>query len=43
MAKKAAKPAKASKSKKIASARTSSKADDFRAKSADELGDRLTA
>ena len=41
MAKKAAKPAKASKSKKIASAKTSSKADDFRAKSADELGDQL--
>jgi large subunit ribosomal protein L29 len=41
MAKKAAKPAKASKSKKIASAKTSSKADDFRAKSVDELGDQL--
>ena len=41
MAKKAAKPAKASKSKKIASAKTSSKADDFRAKSADELNDQL--
>ena len=43
MAKKAAKPAKASKSKKIASAKTSSKADDFRAKSADELGDQLVS
>jgi len=41
MAKKATKPAKASKSKKIASAKTSSKADDFRAKSADELNDQL--
>jgi large subunit ribosomal protein L29 len=41
MAKKAAKPAKASKSKKIASAKTSSKAADFRAKSVDELGDQL--
>jgi large subunit ribosomal protein L29 len=41
MAKKAAKPAKASKSKKIASAKSSSKADDFRAKSADELNDQL--
>ena len=42
MAKKAAKPAKASKSKKIASAKTSSKADAFRAKSADELHEQLT-
>jgi large subunit ribosomal protein L29 len=41
MAKKAAKPAKASKSKKIASAKSSSKADDFRAKSVDELNDQL--
>ena len=41
MAKKAAKPAKASKSKKIASAKTSSKADDFRAKSGDELNEQL--
>ncbi len=41
MAKKATKTAKASKSKKIASAKTSSKADDFRAKSADELSDQL--
>ncbi len=41
MAKKAAKPAKASKSKQIASAKSSSKADDFRAKSADELNDQL--
>ena len=41
MAKKAAKPAKASKAKKAAKAST--KADDFRAKSADELGDQLTA
>ena len=40
MAKKAAKPAKASKAKKAAKA--SSKADDFRAKSADELGDQLS-
>jgi len=43
MAKKTAKPAKASKSKKIASAKTSSKADDFRAKSVDELGDQLVS
>jgi large subunit ribosomal protein L29 len=42
MAKKAAKPAKSSKAKKVASAKTSSKADDFRAKSADELNDQLT-
>ena len=45
MAKKAAKTgktSKASKAKKVASARTSSKADDFRAKSADELGTELT-
>ncbi len=45
MAKKVAKTAKASKSsaksKQIASAKTSSKADDFRAKSADELNDQL--
>ena len=41
MAKKAAKPAKASKSKKIASAKSSSKADDFRAKSGDELNEQL--
>jgi large subunit ribosomal protein L29 len=42
MAKKAvAKKTKAS--KKVATARTSSKADDFRAKSADELSDQLTA
>ena len=40
MAKKAA--AKTSKAKKVASARTSSKADDFRAKTADELGTQLT-
>lgn len=39
MAKKAA---KASKSKKVASAKSSSKADDFRAKSADELNEQLT-
>ena len=39
MAKKAA---KTSKSKKPASAKTSSKADDFRAKSADELNEQLT-
>jgi len=42
MAKKAAKPAKASESKKVASAKSSSKADDFRAKSADELNEQLT-
>lgn len=42
MAKKAAKPAKASKSKKAASVKSSSKADDFRAKSADELSEQLT-
>ena len=41
MAKKAAKPAKASKAKKAVKA--SSKADDFRAKSADELNDQLTS
>ena len=41
MAKKAAKPAKASKSKKIASAKSSSKADDFRTKSGDELNEQL--
>ena len=45
MAKKAAKTGKkdkSSKAKKAASARTSSRADDFRAKSADELGTELT-
>jgi large subunit ribosomal protein L29 len=43
MAKKAAaKPAKAAKSKKVTSAKSSSKADDFRAKSADELSEQLT-
>jgi large subunit ribosomal protein L29 len=43
MAKKAAaKTRKTSKSKKVSTARTSSKADDFRAKSADELGTELT-
>jgi len=46
MAKKAAaktrKPSKSSKEKKVSSARTSSQADDFRAKSADELGAELT-
>ncbi len=44
MAKKAAakKAPKASKAKKAASAKASSKADDFRAKSADELGAELT-
>ena len=42
MAKKAAaKSTKASKAKKVASAKTSSKAEDFRAKSADELNDKL--
>jgi large subunit ribosomal protein L29 len=40
MAKKAA--AKTSKAKKVASVKTSSKADDFRAKTADELGTQLT-
>jgi large subunit ribosomal protein L29 len=40
MAKKATKTAKATKGK--ATAKASSKADDFRAKSADELGDQLT-
>jgi large subunit ribosomal protein L29 len=40
MAKKATKTAKATKAKTTAKA--SSKADDFRAKSADELGDQLT-
>ena len=44
MAKKAAaKKPKTSKAKQIASAKTSSKADDFRAKSADELGDQLVS
>ena len=43
MAKKAAKPAKASKSKKTVSAKSASKADDFRAKSADELGNQLSS
>ena len=42
MAKKAA-AKKTDKSKKIASAKTSSKADDFRAKTADELGDQLVS
>jgi large subunit ribosomal protein L29 len=44
MAKKAAatKTKKADKSKKVASAKTSSKADDFRAKTADELNTQLT-
>jgi large subunit ribosomal protein L29 len=42
MAKKAAtKSTKASKAKKVASAKTSSKAEDFRAKSADELSEKL--
>jgi len=41
MAKKAAKPAKASRSKKVASAKSSSKADDFRTKSGDELNEQL--
>ena len=44
MAKKpAAKKSKVSKAKKPASARTSSQADDFRAKSADELSDQLVS
>ena len=45
MAKKAAaktKAGKASKAKKVASSKISSKADDFRAKTADELGTQLT-
>jgi large subunit ribosomal protein L29 len=43
MAKKAAaKTTKASKAKKVASSKTSSKADDFRAKTGDELGTQLT-
>ena len=42
MAKKTAKSGKASKAKKVATARSSSKADDFRAKSVDELGTELT-
>jgi large subunit ribosomal protein L29 len=46
MAKKAAaksdKPKKAGKGKKVATAKTSSKADDFRAKTADELTTQLT-
>jgi large subunit ribosomal protein L29 len=46
MAKKAAaktgKASKASKSKKLGAGKTSSKADDFRAKSVDELGTELT-
>ena len=44
MAKKAAaKKPKVSKAKKPTSAKTSSKADDFRAKSADELSDQLVS
>jgi len=39
----AAKRAKVSKANKPTSAKTSSKADDFRAKSADELGDQLVS
>ena len=39
----AAKKSKVSKANKPASAKTSSKADDFRAKSADELGDKLVS
>ena len=43
MAKKAAaKPVKAGKAKKATAAKTASKADDFRAKSADELNAQLT-
>ena len=42
MAKKAAKTSKTSKAKKVASAKTSSAADDFRAKSADELATELS-
>ena len=39
----AAKKSKVSKANKPASARTSSQADDFRAKSADELSDQLVS
>ena len=42
MAKKAAAKKAPSKAKKVASAKTSSKADDFRAKSADELSTELS-
>jgi len=42
MAKKTAKSSKASKAKKVSTARSSSKADDFRAKSVDELNTELT-
>ena len=42
MAKKTAKSGKASKAKKVATAKSSSKGDDFRAKSVDELGTELT-
>jgi large subunit ribosomal protein L29 len=42
MAKKTAKSSKASKAKKVSTARSSSKADDFRAKSVDELNAELT-
>jgi large subunit ribosomal protein L29 len=41
MAKKIAKVSKSGKARKVASAKTSSKADEFRAKSADELSDQL--
>ena len=42
MAKKTAKSSKASKAKKVSTARSSSQADDFRAKSVDELNTELT-
>jgi large subunit ribosomal protein L29 len=41
MAKKAATKTKASKAKKVSASKASSKADDFRAKTADELGTQL--
>ena len=42
MAKKAAKPAKATKAKKTTAVKASSKAEDFRAKSGDELNTQLS-
>ena len=43
MAKKATKSTKAGKAKKVSAAKISSKADDFRAKSVDELNDQLVS
>jgi large subunit ribosomal protein L29 len=43
MAKKAATKTKASKAKKVSSSKASSQADDFRAKTADELGTQLVS